>query len=94
MSKQAYQEKLEAQLREWDARLDLVKAKAASLGADAKIEFEIQLAALQQRRHEAQAKLAELRERSEGAWEDVKEGTERAWSELVKATESFVSRFK
>lgn len=94
MSKQAYQEKLEAQLREWDARLDLVKAKAAELGADAKIEFETQLAALQQRQHEARAKLADLRERSEEAWEDVKEGTERAWSELAKATESFVSRFK
>jgi hypothetical protein len=28
MSKQAYQEKLEAQLAEWDAKLDLIKAKA------------------------------------------------------------------
>ncbi len=94
MSKQAYQEKLEAQLREWDARLDLLKAKAEAFGADAKIEFETQIAALQQKRHEAQAKLAELGERSEAAWEDLKEGTERAWSELAKATESFTSRFK
>lgn len=28
MSKRAYQEQLEAQLAEWDARLDLIKAKA------------------------------------------------------------------
>jgi hypothetical protein len=30
MSKQAYQEKLEAQLAEWDAKLDLIK-KAKNL---------------------------------------------------------------
>lgn len=94
MLKQAYQDKLEAQLQEWDARLDLVKAKAKALGADAKIEYETQLAALQQKRHEAQAKLADLRSRSEVALTDLKEGTERAWSEMAKATESLVSRFK
>ena len=31
MSKQAYQEKPEAQLAEWDAKLDLIKAKAKNL---------------------------------------------------------------
>lgn len=94
MSKQAYQEKLEAQLQEWDARLDLIKAKAKGLQAEAKIEYESQLAALEQNRDEAQAKLADLRQRGEAAWEDLKEGTERAWGEFGRAMESFASRFK
>ena len=94
MSKQAYQEKLEATHSEWDAKLDLIKAKAKNLQADARIKYERQFETLQQRRHEALTRLEDLRKRSEAAWEDLKEGTERAWSELAKATESFVSRFK
>lgn len=94
MSKQAYQEKLEAQLAEWDARLDLIKAKAKGLEGEAKIEYENQLQALQHQRQEALARLKDLRRRSELAWEDLKDGTERAWGELGKAMESFASRFK
>ncbi|MGH8613097.1 MAG: coiled coil domain-containing protein [Gammaproteobacteria bacterium] len=94
MSKQAYQEKLEAQLAEWDARLHLIKAKAKGLQAEAKIEYERQLAALERNRDEAEAKLADLRQRGEAAWEDLKEGTERAWGEFGRAMESFASRFK
>ncbi len=94
MSKQAYCEKLEAQLREWDARVDLIKAKAKGLQAEAKIEYESQIQALQHQRQEAVARLEDLRKRSELAWEDLKDGTERAWSELGKTMESFTSRFK
>ncbi len=94
MSKQAYCEKLEAQLREWDARLDLIKAKAKGLQAEAKIEYESQIQALQHQRQEAVARLEELRKRNELAWEDLKDGTERAWDQFGKAMESFTSRFK
>jgi hypothetical protein len=94
MSKQAYQEKLEAQLAEWDAQLDLIKAKAKNLQADAKLEYERQIAALQQKRAEALAKLEDLYKRGEDAWEDLKEGTEKAWGEMGQAMERFVSRFK
>ncbi|MGH8653550.1 MAG: coiled coil domain-containing protein [Gammaproteobacteria bacterium] len=94
MSKQAYCEKLEAQLREWDARLDLIKAKAKGLQAEGKIEYESQIQALQHQRQEALARLEDLSKRSELAWEDLKDGTERAWGEFGKAMESFTSRFK
>ncbi len=94
MSKQAYREKFEAQLQEWDAQLDLMKARASKLKADAKIEFEGQLTALQQKRQQAIAKLEDLSQRSEDAWDDLKAGTERAWSELAKAMDSIAVRFK
>jgi hypothetical protein len=35
-SKKAYQEKMEAQLKEWSARIDLLKAKADKAKAEAK----------------------------------------------------------
>lgn len=38
-SKKAYQDKKETQLREWSARIDLLKAKADKTRAEAKIEY-------------------------------------------------------
>ncbi|MGH8575395.1 MAG: coiled coil domain-containing protein [Gammaproteobacteria bacterium] len=94
MLNQAYREKLEAQLQEWDAQLDLMKARASKLKADTKIEFESQLTALQQKRREAIARLEDLSQRGEGAWEDLKAGTEGAWRELADAMDSIAARFK
>ena len=100
MSKQAHQEKqsylemFEGQLREWDARLDFIKAKAGSLKADAKIEFQRQLVTLQQKRQEAGAKLEDLYTRTDVAWDDLKEGTETAWRDLWRAMERVAARFR
>ena len=38
--KHAYQQKVDAKLKEWDAEVDLLKAKGEGLVADAKIEFD------------------------------------------------------
>ena len=90
----SYPEMFEAQLWEWDLRLDLVKAKAENLNADAKLEFDRQLAALQRKRNEALAEFEDLHTRGDVAWNEVKESTERVWSEWVEAMESFASRFR
>ena len=37
--RKAYIEKLEAQLEEWDAKIDLLKAKSKKAKAEAKIEY-------------------------------------------------------
>ncbi len=42
-SKQAYQQKLETQLSEWDARLDVLSAGAQNAKANARIGYENEL---------------------------------------------------
>ena len=37
--RKAYEEKFDAQLKEWSARIELLKAKADNARADAKIEY-------------------------------------------------------
>ena len=37
--RKAYEEKLDAQLHEWSAQIELLKAKADNAKADAKIEY-------------------------------------------------------
>jgi len=92
-TKEAYQRKLEAQLDEWDAKLDLLSAKARNATADARISYETELDRLQSRRAAARQKLEELGKRSEDAWEDLKDGAEKAWDEMGKAIERLASRF-
>ena len=92
--KQAFQQKLEAQLGEWDARLEQLKTRAKDAKADIRAEFELQLEALVGKRAVAQERLHELRRHGEWAWEDLKGGADKAWKELREAMERAASRLK
>lgn len=93
-AKQAFQQKLEAQLNDWDAKLDELKAKAREAKTELRADYEKQLEILSEKRATAQEKLQELRLRTEDAWEDLKGGTERAWDEMRKTLDQIASRFK
>lgn len=93
-AKQDFQQKLETQLKEWDAKLDELKAKALETKAEIRADYEKQLEILASKRATAQAKMQELRLRTEDAWEDLKGGTEKAWDEMRKALDQIASRFK
>lgn len=93
-SRQAYVQKLNAQLKEWDAKLDQLSAKAQKATADARINYENELESLKARRAVANRKLEELGQRGENAWEDMKDGLEKVWDELGKAVEKVAARFK
>ncbi len=92
--KQAYREKMEAQLKEWDARIDQLKAKAQQAKADAKIEYQEELETLRAKKAVMIQKLEELKNSSEEAWQVVKTGVENAASELKGAFERASSKFK
>lgn len=92
--KQAYQEKMEAQLKEWGAKIDELKAKAEKAEADAKLEYHKRIDGLQAKRNAVEAKLAEVKASGEEAWENLKDGAERAWNELRSAVNEAASKFK
>ena len=92
--KQVYQEKLKAQLDEWNAKIDVLKAKAAKAEAQSKADYQEAIEDLQKKRQAANDKLQELRSAGDEAWEDMKEGIEAAWSSLGAAIKSASSRFK
>ncbi len=93
-SKEAYREKLEAQMREWSAKVDLLKAKADQAEAEAKIEYNKAIEDLRRRKEALQAKVKELQDASDAAWRDIKAGTEKAAAELRDAVQSALSKFK
>jgi predicted ATP-binding protein involved in virulence len=59
--RKAYEEKLDAQLEEWNAQIALLKAKSDKGKAEAKIEYYKTIGALQHKQDEARTKLHELK---------------------------------
>jgi len=91
--KDAYREKIEAQIEEQRARIELLKAKAKRAAADAKImvyeeigDADAKLAALKE-------KLRELGNASGDAWQEMKGGVEQAWADLAESCQRAARRF-
>lgn len=93
-AKHRFQERLEAQLRDWDLRIEELKAKARDAKEEIRAEFEVQLEALAGERALAQEKLQELRRHGEWAWEDLKDGAQETWNDLREAIKRSASLFK
>lgn len=91
--KEVYQEKLEAQLREWSAKIDVLNAKADKAKAELKIEYAEQIEDLRAKQTAAQTKLQELSKSGELAWEELKPGLEHAWHDLKISVENALSKF-
>lgn len=92
--KELYKQKFQAQLDEWKAEINKLKAKSMSAKADAQMEMNSLIADIEAKIKTANEKLNELSEAGEGAWESVKGGVESAWSSLKKSVHDAVARFK
>ena len=92
--RKAYGEKLDAQLKEWNAQITLFKAKAKNDEADAKIDYYKTIEALERKQDEAKTKLKELQTAGDEAWEALKTGAEKAWAEVKTAYHDAASKFK
>jgi small-conductance mechanosensitive channel len=92
-TKEAYQEKIEAQIKEWSAKLKEYKAKADQAGADAKVQMHQQMENLRTQKEAAQQKLNEIKASSGESWEALKTGSEKILGEMKKTWDEMKSKF-
>ncbi len=92
--RELYQEKLRAQLDEWKAELEKLKAKAAGASADVQFKMRPEIEKAERRLEEGKKKLSKLAEASDEAWESVRESVESAWGSLKSALDDATRRFK
>jgi hypothetical protein len=92
--RKAYEDRLEAQVKEWEAKLAALKTRAGQADAAAGIEFRRQVEALEAKYGAAQAKVQDLKAAGEDAWEALRAGAEKAWSDLKEAAEQAAAKFK
>ncbi len=92
--KKLYKQKIQAQLDEWKADIAKLKAKASGAEADAQLEMNKKVEALDRKLKNAQIKLSELTGASEDAWDSVRKGAESALDSLKTAVNDAASKFK
>ena len=92
-TKQAYEEKVKAQLEKMNAQIDELKAKGKQAQADASIEYHSQLEQLYANRDAVQLKLEEIQKAGEEAWGELQGGFEQAWNDLSRAFEKAAAKF-
>ena len=92
--KELYRQKHQAQLDEWKADVAKLRARAADAKADAQIEMNKHLKELEQRLHEAGAKLSELAAAGEGRWDSARKNVESTWAALKAGVGAAAAKFK
>jgi len=77
--------RMEAELRQWSARLYNLLAMADLVGRGTRIDYRERLDDARKKYDAAEAKLAELKAAGRGKWEIFSGGVDDAWSELATA---------
>lgn len=92
--RELYKKKKQAQLDEWKAELDKLKAKASAASADAQLKLNKQIHTLDNKIEEGKVKLSEIHNASDEAWHSIKDGMEAAWGSIRTAFHDAASKFK
>lgn len=92
--REAYKQKMAAQLKEWGAQINLLEAKVENAGASMKIRRVEAVNDLRNKQHSAAAKLQELEKSSSDAWEQIKTTTDNLWDDLKKGIADTQDKFK
>jgi rubrerythrin len=90
----AYREKLEAQLKDWKAKIEMLEEKAAKATGETKTELLRAIGELRQKKEAVKEKWTRLQKESGAAWDKMREGLDKAAVELKNALDKVVSRFK
>jgi chromosome segregation ATPase len=83
----AYTGKLNAQLKEWNAKVEELRAKGQSASVEAKVQLNKQLEDLATKRAAAEKKLRELQAAGAEKFQVLKQGVDQAWHDLRGALE-------
>lgn len=90
----AYKQKMAAQLKEWDAQVNLLEAKMENVGADMRVKRAEELHELRAKLRVASEKMKELEKASGEAWEQVKETADKIWEDIKAGLADAHSKFK
>ncbi|MFO7685937.1 MAG: hypothetical protein R6V60_07580 [Desulfobacterales bacterium] len=93
-TKEAYKQKMEAELELAQAKLAEFKAQAKSAAADTQIRQARQVDELEEKVGDTKARLHELAEASDDVWEKFKDGVESSWGSLSAAIRNTAAKFK
>ena len=93
-TKEAYRQKIEAQLKEWGETIDELKKKAAKAADDLKADHETEIKTLIDKKNDMQKQLKEFMATSDDAWKIMRKGLEKAATDIHKAFKQARNKYK
>lgn len=93
-TKEAYKQKIQAELDVAQKKLAELKARAQTVAAEQRLEYAKHAEELEHTISNGKAKLKELSEASEEAWSHLKEGADKAWQALRTGVNNAAECFK
>lgn len=85
--REAYLEKMDARMREWRGRLDIILARADRTQAEARQEYHKRVQEIHDKQEEMEELLNDLRQAGEETWRDVQEDIESTSSDIQDGIE-------
>lgn len=92
--KDAYEKKLRAELDEWHAEIERLKARADRAEADSRLKVHQHIDELRALQKTARERLDELQASGDDVFEDLKAGVDGARRSLADALRSAAARFR
>jgi len=92
--KDEYREKLEAQLKEWKAKIEMLETRGAKFSSETKTDLMREIEELRHKKGIVKDKWNELQKASSDSWDTMKVGVEKVVAELKTALERVLTRFK
>ena len=86
-TRELYRQKYEAQLREWEAKMEEARARADKLSAQARLDMMPHLETARERYETARTRLQALGDAAEDTWDEVKRNAESAWTDFKASIE-------
>jgi outer membrane murein-binding lipoprotein Lpp len=93
-ARRSYQERIGAELKEWAAKVDHLKAEVEKSGAELGRMFEKQIEILRDKQKGALRRLSTLKRSREEKWEEFRTGLERSLDDLKQTLDHTLSTFR
>jgi uncharacterized coiled-coil DUF342 family protein len=93
-TRDAYVQKLKAQIDDWNADITKLEAKAGHAAADVRIKYEHSLDSLRAERDAVHAKVEQIQGSTEDAWEELKDHAEELWEKTKRAFAAAKAEFE
>lgn len=93
-ARELYKQKVEAQIHEWSAKLDVLKAKSEKLTVQAKLEMQPSIDAVHAKYDTAKAKLDKIGAATDDTWDEIVKDVDHAWNDFKAAVEGTYDAMK
>ncbi len=91
---EVYKQKMAAQMKEWNAQIELLEAQIDNAGADMAVRQTEVMQELRVKQRAAAEKMQELEKSTGEAWGQVKVTADKVWEELKTGVTEAHAKFK